>query len=187
MKFRIPPLFPSIAFGAALTLALSGCATTDEVPPGPAAKPEAKGDVKKPEAKKPEAKKPEAKKPEAKKPEAKKPVTPKKAPSAPPADLSPGEAARRWWQAVMSEDRKSADLYVVDPLTNEFLIQYVHELRKNADADSLKELESMGKAAFGRATEESGFLVIQMTKEGEAFFKVILQKQGGRWLILTIN
>ena len=182
MKFRIPLFLPSLVFGAALTCALSGCATSGEPRPDPAAKPEVKGDVKKPEAKKPEAKKPEAKKPEAKKPE-----TPKNVPTAPPADLSPRETARRWWQTVMAEDRKSADLYVVDPETNEFLIQYVHELRKNGDADSLRELESMGRAAFGGATEQSGFLVVQMTKEGEAFFKVIFQKRGGRWLILTIN
>ena len=169
MKFHVPPCVSGIASAAALCAALVGCTISGDKP-GPAAGP--------PEVKKPEAKKPEAKKPEAKKPEP---------PRVPPADLSPREAASEWWQAVLNEDRKRADLYVINSDTNDFLIQYVHELKKNADAESRKELESMRRAVFGRVEKAENFIIVPMTKDGEHFVKVFFQKHNGRWLIFTIN
>ena len=192
MKSRVGMFFPCLALAAALGAALTGCTITGDRPKPEPKPPEVKKpEVKKPEAKKPEAKKPEAKKPEVKKPEVKKPATekPKPKPVPPRADLTPREAAREWWQAVLNEDRQLADLYVISPESNEFLIQYVRELKKNArtDVESQKELESMRRAAFDRIERADGFVIVPATKDGEHFFKVFFQKHHGRWLIYTIN
>lgn len=107
-----------------------------------------------------------------------------------PAELVGVEAAaRRWWLAILNEDKKTADLFVASPESNAFLIEYLHELKKKApgDAEARKELEDIRKARFGKAAELGEWIVVPANKDGELFFKVLFKKQDGKWLIVTIN
>ena len=190
MRSRIPLLFTSLVFGAALTFMLNGCATSDEQPDAPAEPPRqtaAAAEEKTPETKTATA--PEKKTPETKAPEPKT-AAPKPGEAATDEELvAAGLAARAWWVAVLSEDRKTADLYVMNPDTNEFLTQYVREQKKNAasDAEARKEIEGMRKALFGKATTQDGFIIVPLSKDGELFLKIFFTKRNGKWRIFTVN
>lgn len=107
-----------------------------------------------------------------------------------PAEIAAVEAAARsWWLAILNEDQKTADLFVVSPDSNAFLIRYIQELKKNApaDAEARKELEDIRKVRFGKAVELDEWIVVPANKDGELFFKVLFKKQDGKWLIVTLN
>ena len=162
MKSRVPPLFPILAFGAVLGAVLAGCASSEPAP-------EPRGFAAPPEEKTSE------------------PET--AAPASAEELLAVRLSAREWWKAVMCGDKKSADLYVMTPEDNEFLIGYVRELGKNAasDAEARSELERMRRAVFGKAVEQDGFVIVPMLADGKTLFKVFFRKRNGRRLIFTIN
>ena len=174
MKFHIPPFVSFLAAGAALTFAAGGCASSGERPASPAAPPR---QVSAPPQKKTKTKT----------------AAPVRAPAPAPAPVDELAAvrlaAREWWNAVLRGDRKRADLYVIAPEDNEFMIRYVRELKKNAssDVELRNELERMQRAVFGAATEQDGFIIVPMIVDGRTMVNLFFKKHNGKRLIFTIN